>query len=161
MRTNRRPIAIMRRSCSDSLLTASQSDGVFGSDRPAPHWPGDVGQHACLENLEHDVTSCFVATRCGSPAPDMVALEAMQALSRIGEPRATANVAIAARIAIGKKIEAGPSLIAEIGRHGISVLFPEGDIRHRQRKRPPLQVADKPMWPRQRACDSGQQRSIL
>src|SRR5438876_12021803 len=32
MRTNRRPIAIMRRSCSDSLLTASQSDGVFGSD---------------------------------------------------------------------------------------------------------------------------------
>ena len=31
--TNRRPIAIMRRSCSDSLLTASQSDGVFGSDR--------------------------------------------------------------------------------------------------------------------------------
>src|SRR5260221_14137030 len=32
MRTSRRPIAIMRRSCSDSLLTASQSDGVFGSD---------------------------------------------------------------------------------------------------------------------------------
>src|SRR5260221_11189111 len=32
MRTNRRPIAIMRRSCADSLLTASQSDGVFGSD---------------------------------------------------------------------------------------------------------------------------------
>jgi len=32
MRTNRRPIAIMRRSCSDSLLTASHSDGVFGSD---------------------------------------------------------------------------------------------------------------------------------
>jgi len=31
-RTNRRPIAIMRRSCSDSLLTASQSDVVFGSD---------------------------------------------------------------------------------------------------------------------------------
>src|SRR5260370_6056922 len=33
MRTNRIPIAIMQRSCSDSLLTASQSDGVFGSDR--------------------------------------------------------------------------------------------------------------------------------
>src|SRR5215831_21060403 len=33
MRTSRRPIAIMRRSCSDSLLTASQSDGVFGSDK--------------------------------------------------------------------------------------------------------------------------------
>jgi hypothetical protein len=32
MRTNRRPIAIIRRSCSDSLLTASQSDGVFGND---------------------------------------------------------------------------------------------------------------------------------
>src|SRR5260370_12226568 len=32
MRTNRRPIAIMRRSCSDSLLTASQLGGVFGSD---------------------------------------------------------------------------------------------------------------------------------
>src|SRR6266403_1520753 len=32
MRTNRIPIAIMQRSCSDSLLTASQSDGVFGSD---------------------------------------------------------------------------------------------------------------------------------
>jgi acetyl esterase/lipase len=27
----------MRRSCSDSLLTASQSDGVFGSDRVAEH----------------------------------------------------------------------------------------------------------------------------
>jgi hypothetical protein len=35
MRTNRIPIAIMQRSCSDSLLTASQSDGVFGSDT---HW---------------------------------------------------------------------------------------------------------------------------
>src|SRR6266404_1633055 len=34
MRTNRIPIAIMQRSCSDSLLTASQSDGVFGSDTP-------------------------------------------------------------------------------------------------------------------------------
>ena len=29
---NRRPIAIMRRSCFDSPLTASQMDGVFGSD---------------------------------------------------------------------------------------------------------------------------------
>jgi hypothetical protein len=29
-------IAIMQRSCSDSLLTASQSDGVFGSDMPHP-----------------------------------------------------------------------------------------------------------------------------
>src|SRR5438874_2360242 len=36
MRTSRRPIAIMRRSCSDSLLTASQSDGVFGSDTRYP-----------------------------------------------------------------------------------------------------------------------------
>src|SRR5262245_41541186 len=33
MRTNRRPIAIMRRSCSDSPVTASQLDAVFGSDR--------------------------------------------------------------------------------------------------------------------------------
>src|SRR5262249_8871558 len=32
MRTNRRPIAIIRRPCSDSLLTASQMDQVFGSD---------------------------------------------------------------------------------------------------------------------------------
>src|SRR6266446_7464078 len=32
MRMNRRPIAIMRRSCSDSPLTASQMDGAFGSD---------------------------------------------------------------------------------------------------------------------------------
>jgi len=31
--TNRKAIAIMRRSCSDSLLTASQGDGVFGSHR--------------------------------------------------------------------------------------------------------------------------------
>jgi hypothetical protein len=30
--TKRKAIAIMRRSCSDSLLTASQVDGVFGSD---------------------------------------------------------------------------------------------------------------------------------
>ena len=29
----RRPIAIIRRSCSDSLMTASQIDRVFGSDR--------------------------------------------------------------------------------------------------------------------------------
>jgi hypothetical protein len=29
----RKAIAIMRRSCSDSLLTASQMDGVFGSDK--------------------------------------------------------------------------------------------------------------------------------
>jgi hypothetical protein len=34
MRTNRRPIAIMRRSCSDSPQTASQSDGVFGRQHP-------------------------------------------------------------------------------------------------------------------------------
>ena len=32
-RTKRKAIAIIRRSCSDSLLTASQSDGVFGSDK--------------------------------------------------------------------------------------------------------------------------------
>jgi hypothetical protein len=31
--TSRRPIAIIRRSCSDSLVTASQMDRVFGSDR--------------------------------------------------------------------------------------------------------------------------------
>ena len=30
----RRPTAIMRRSCSDSPMTASQMDGVFGSDKP-------------------------------------------------------------------------------------------------------------------------------
>jgi len=29
---NRRPIAIMRPSCSDSSVVASQMDGVFGSD---------------------------------------------------------------------------------------------------------------------------------
>ncbi len=33
--TKRKAIAIMRRSCSDSLLTASQVDGVFGSDNLA------------------------------------------------------------------------------------------------------------------------------
>jgi hypothetical protein len=33
MQTKRKAIAIMRRSCSDSLLTASQMDGVFGIDR--------------------------------------------------------------------------------------------------------------------------------
>jgi hypothetical protein len=32
MQTKRKAIAIMRRSCSDSLLAASQMDGVFGSD---------------------------------------------------------------------------------------------------------------------------------
>src|SRR5215468_4682508 len=32
MPMNRRPIVIMRRSCSDSQLAASQMDGVFGSD---------------------------------------------------------------------------------------------------------------------------------
>jgi hypothetical protein len=32
VRTKRRPIAIMRRSCSDSPVTASQMDWVFGSD---------------------------------------------------------------------------------------------------------------------------------
>jgi hypothetical protein len=31
--TKKNAIAIMRRSCSDSLLTASQGDGVFGSTR--------------------------------------------------------------------------------------------------------------------------------
>jgi hypothetical protein len=33
----RKAIAIMRRSCSDSLLTASQVDGVFGSDTGLGH----------------------------------------------------------------------------------------------------------------------------
>src|SRR5262245_41707452 len=32
MRTNKRPIAIIRRSCSDSSVTASQRDRVFRSD---------------------------------------------------------------------------------------------------------------------------------
>src|SRR5438093_1622477 len=54
MRTNRTPIAIMRRSCSDSLLTASQSDGVFGSDNVLKRWPAftrflDDGR-ICLSN---------------------------------------------------------------------------------------------------------------
>jgi hypothetical protein len=34
MRPNISPIAIMRRSCSDSPPTASQLDRVFGSDKP-------------------------------------------------------------------------------------------------------------------------------
>ena len=41
MRTIRTAIAIIHRSCSDSLLTASQMDGVFGSDshlHPHPCW---------------------------------------------------------------------------------------------------------------------------
>src|SRR2546425_8459778 len=33
MRTKRKAIAIIQRSCSDSLVTASQMDRVFGSDR--------------------------------------------------------------------------------------------------------------------------------
>jgi hypothetical protein len=33
MRSNKRPIAIIRRSCSDSSVTASQTDRVFRSDR--------------------------------------------------------------------------------------------------------------------------------
>jgi hypothetical protein len=36
MRTNSSPIAIMRRSCSDSPPTASQMDRVFGSDSYPP-----------------------------------------------------------------------------------------------------------------------------
>jgi hypothetical protein len=36
--TKRKAIAIMRRSCSDSLLTASQMDGVFGSDKCNATW---------------------------------------------------------------------------------------------------------------------------
>jgi|SRR5215470_16711062 len=35
IRTITMAIAIIQRSCSDSLLTASPMDGVFGSDRPA------------------------------------------------------------------------------------------------------------------------------
>jgi hypothetical protein len=34
LRTNRKPIAIIWRSCSDSPMTASQTDEVFGSDSP-------------------------------------------------------------------------------------------------------------------------------
>ena len=43
MRTNRRPIAIIRRSWCDSLLTASQMDGVFGSDNHLVGWLGRPG----------------------------------------------------------------------------------------------------------------------
>src|SRR6516164_6860402 len=39
MRMNRRPIAIMQRSCSDSPLAASQMDEVFGSDSHLADWP--------------------------------------------------------------------------------------------------------------------------
>src|ERR1700730_8171383 len=45
MRTNNSPIAIMRRSCSDSSPTASQLDWVFGSDRYAQF-------NACLDSRE-------------------------------------------------------------------------------------------------------------
>src|SRR5881392_2854182 len=56
MRTNRRPLAIMRRSCSDSLLTASQSDGVFGSDRTiSVAWPRVDGQHVFHSGYERAV----------------------------------------------------------------------------------------------------------
>src|SRR5467141_204369 len=41
MRIKRRPIAIMRRSCSDSPPTASQLDSVFGSDRRS-RWPRTI-----------------------------------------------------------------------------------------------------------------------
>jgi hypothetical protein len=36
--TKRKAIAIMRRSCSDSLLTANQMEGVFGSDKCNATW---------------------------------------------------------------------------------------------------------------------------
>jgi putative tryptophan/tyrosine transport system substrate-binding protein len=63
MRTNRRPIAIMRRSCSDSQLTASQSDGVFGSDRD---WRSILGTDAFLTS--HSEQLAALALRHALPA---------------------------------------------------------------------------------------------
>src|SRR5215467_8926478 len=66
MRTNRRPIAIMRRSCSDSLLTASQSDVVFGSDSLSPVLERVEAGHDifCSSDFERDCLEAQDTSRC-------------------------------------------------------------------------------------------------
>ncbi len=129
--------------------------------RPAPHRPGHVRQHARLEHLEHDVAGCLVAAGRGAPAAHVVSLEPLQALGGVGEPRSPADVAIAARIAVGQQIEPGTRLVGEVGGNGIRVLLAEGDIRHGHRERPAPQVLHEPVRTRQRAGDGGQQRVVL
>ena len=109
-------------------------------ERSAMHVTRHVRQHARLEHFEHDVAGGLVTTGCGAAAPDVVAFETLQSFGGVGEPRASADVAVAACIAVGQQIEAGARLVGEIGRYRIGVLLAEGNVGHRHRERPPLQV---------------------
>jgi len=88
-------------------------------------------------------------------------LQSFDALGRIGEPRASGHVAIASCVAVGEQIEPGARLVGQIAREGVGVLLAKRDVGHRQRERPPVEIGDEPVRPRQRAGDGGEQRSIL
>src|SRR5260370_39578206 len=66
MRTNNSPIAIMRRSCSDSPPTASQLDRVFGSDR-AMLAPFEVSFADALLDAEHPIPCGITAHNAAIP----------------------------------------------------------------------------------------------
>jgi hypothetical protein len=120
-----------------------------------------LGQHACFEHLEDDVTRRLVAARCGATTADMMTFKPDEALGGVAEPRAAADVAIAARVPVAEKIETRPRLIGEVGGNGVAVLLAEADLGHRQRERATFKVFDKPLRARQRTRDGGQQRAIL
>jgi hypothetical protein len=63
--TKRKAIAIMRRSCSDSLLTASQVDGVFGSDTHSmPRRPAMQEYRNDKIVVRYDPKICIHAGEC-------------------------------------------------------------------------------------------------
>ena len=95
------------------------------------------------------------------PRPTWWPSRPSQALGGVGEPRAPADVAIAARIAVGEQVEPGARLVGEVGGDRIGVLLAEGDIGHRHRERAALQVLHEPVRTRQRAGDGGQQRVVF
>src|SRR5215813_12899266 len=90
MRTNRRPIAIMRRSCSDSPVTASQLDAVFGSDRARYHCyqrslRKEIGAGEFGRTASHFDARLVAVSRMDDDLCDLLAAVDRAATERAGE----------------------------------------------------------------------------
>src|SRR6516165_3948147 len=82
MRMNRRPIAIMQRSCSDSPLAASQMDEVFGSDSHLADWPNVAVRFKMLIKRRVGLTLGLGRSLMHGVAPQMCGREASPLLGR-------------------------------------------------------------------------------
>ncbi len=92
----------------------------------APDRPHQVGHHAGLQHVVHDVAAR--RDEAGPPAFHAVRLrraEALHVARRVGEPAMSAHVGVEMRVAVGGDVEPRRLLLGEIHRHRVEILLAE------------------------------------